>query len=167
MGASSRCCNGASGAGAAARPTVHARRSPSRSRRCRPGCGPRLGCVRRWRWPWRTVGISPRSPPRMGCGGPTVQRAVVVRGAVELVEPEPTRVLGMDETRFGRQRWLPDDAHPDGRSAGCARTRGRPGSSTSPVTRPCWGRSTAVPPPRSRRGWTRAPTSSGPVWRWW
>ena len=39
---------------------------------------------------------------------PTVQRAVVARGAVELVEPEPVRVLGMDETRFGRPRWLPD-----------------------------------------------------------
>ena len=39
---------------------------------------------------------------------PTVQRAVVVHGALELTEPEPTRVLGMDETRFGRPRWLPD-----------------------------------------------------------
>ena len=42
---------------------------------------------------------------------PTVQRAVVVHGAVELVEPEPTTVLGMDETRFGRPRWLPDGHH--------------------------------------------------------
>jgi transposase len=46
---------------------------------------------------------------------PTVQRAVIARGAVELVEPEPVRVLGMDETRFGRPRWLPDGVHPDGR----------------------------------------------------
>jgi transposase len=46
---------------------------------------------------------------------PTVQRAVVARGAVELVEPEPVRVLGMDETRFGRPRWMPDGVHPDGR----------------------------------------------------
>ena len=46
---------------------------------------------------------------------PTVQRAVVVHGAVELVEPEPVRVLGMDETRFGRPRWLPDGHHDDGR----------------------------------------------------
>ena len=44
---------------------------------------------------------------------PTVQRAVVVHGAVELVEPEPTTVLGMDETRFGRPRWLPDGHHDD------------------------------------------------------
>jgi transposase len=50
-----------------------------------------------------------------GVSWPTVQRAVVVRGAVELVEPEPTPVLGMDETRFGRPRWLPDGHHPDGR----------------------------------------------------
>jgi len=46
---------------------------------------------------------------------PTVQRAVVVHGAVELVEPEPVRVLGMDETRFGRPRWLADGVHADGR----------------------------------------------------
>jgi transposase len=46
---------------------------------------------------------------------PTVQRAVAARGLVELVEPEPTMVLGMDETRFGRPRWLPDGHHDDGR----------------------------------------------------
>jgi hypothetical protein len=46
---------------------------------------------------------------------PTVQRAVVAYGALELVEPEPVRVLGMDETRFGRPRWLPDGCHADGR----------------------------------------------------
>ena len=50
-----------------------------------------------------------------GVSWPTVQRAVVVHGAVELVEPEPVRVLGMDETRFGRPRWLPDGTHADGR----------------------------------------------------
>jgi transposase len=50
-----------------------------------------------------------------GVSWPTVQRAVVVHGAVELVEPEPVRVLGMDETRFGRSRWLPDGHHDDGR----------------------------------------------------
>jgi transposase len=46
---------------------------------------------------------------------PTVQRAVLARGALELQEPEPVRVLGVDETRFGRPRWLPDGVHPDGR----------------------------------------------------
>ena len=46
---------------------------------------------------------------------PTVQRAVVAHGAVELGEPEPTAVLGMDETRFGRPRWLPDGHYADGR----------------------------------------------------
>jgi transposase len=50
-----------------------------------------------------------------GVSWPTVQRAVIAHGAVELVEPEPTRVLGMDETRFGRPRWLPDGRHEDGR----------------------------------------------------
>jgi transposase len=46
---------------------------------------------------------------------PTVQRAVVARAAVELGEPEPTPVLGLDETRFGRARWLPGGHHDDGR----------------------------------------------------
>jgi transposase len=50
-----------------------------------------------------------------GVSWPTVQRAVVARGAVELVEPAPVRVLGMDETRFGRPRWLPEGEHDDGR----------------------------------------------------
>jgi hypothetical protein len=44
-----------------------------------------------------------------------VRRAVVARGVVELIEPQPVRVLGMDETRFGRPRWLPDGHHEDGR----------------------------------------------------
>jgi len=50
-----------------------------------------------------------------GVSWPTVHRAVVTHGAVELAEPDPVRVLGMDETRFGRPRWLPDGHHPDGR----------------------------------------------------
>ena len=50
-----------------------------------------------------------------GVSWPTVQRAVVAHGLVELVEPEPVAVLGMDETRFGRPRWLPDGHHDDGR----------------------------------------------------
>lgn len=49
-----------------------------------------------------------------GVSWPTVARAVVVHAVAELVEPEPTRVLGMDETRFGRPRWLPDGTHEDG-----------------------------------------------------
>ena len=50
-----------------------------------------------------------------GVSWPTVQRAVVAHGVAELVEPEPTPVLGLDETRFGRPRWLPDGHHEDGR----------------------------------------------------
>ena len=50
-----------------------------------------------------------------GVSWPTVQRAVVAHGAIELVEPKPVRVLGMDETRFSRPRWLPDGLHDDGR----------------------------------------------------
>jgi transposase len=51
-----------------------------------------------------------------GVSWPTVQRAVVARGSVDLVEPAPVPVLGLDETRFGRPRWLPDGAHLDGRT---------------------------------------------------
>src|SRR4029078_2635287 len=52
---------------------------------------------------------------RHGVSWPTVQRAVVVHGAGELVEPAPVTVLGMDETRFARPRWLPDGENDDGR----------------------------------------------------
>jgi transposase len=43
-----------------------------------------------------------------GVSWPTVQRALVDYAQRELAEPEPTTVLGMDETRFGRPRWLPE-----------------------------------------------------------
>ncbi len=39
---------------------------------------------------------------------PTVQRAVDAHADTELGEPEPVRVLGIDETRFGRPRWARD-----------------------------------------------------------
>ena len=37
---------------------------------------------------------------------PTVQRAVDVRARAVLGEPSPTPVVGIDETRFGRPRWI-------------------------------------------------------------
>jgi transposase len=37
---------------------------------------------------------------------PTAQRAVAAYAARELGEPEPTPLLGIDETRFGRPRWI-------------------------------------------------------------
>ncbi len=43
-----------------------------------------------------------------------MQRAVVVHGAIELSEPEPIRVLGMDESRLildHQVAGLPDDIH--------------------------------------------------------
>lgn len=83
-----------------------------------------------------------------GVSWPTVQRAVVAHGAAELGEPEPTPVLGLDETQFGRPRWRPDGQHEDGRTRSSAPTRGRPGSSTSPGPAPCSGRSTAAAAPR-------------------
>ena len=90
-------CSGASGAGGAARTTVHSTRSPSGSGRCRRECAPRPGCEKALRGQW-----------------PTVQRAQVDYAQRELAEPQPTTVLGMDETRFGRPRWLPDGSGAQG-----------------------------------------------------
>ena len=50
-----------------------------------------------------------------GVSWPTAQRALVAYAARQLAEPELTTVLGMDETRFGRPRWLPSGVHDDGR----------------------------------------------------
>jgi transposase len=41
-----------------------------------------------------------------GVSWPTVARAVLAHAQRELGEPEPTAVLGLDETRFGRPRWV-------------------------------------------------------------
>jgi transposase len=41
-----------------------------------------------------------------GVSWPTVQRAVVAHAQAALGEPAPTPVLGLDETRFGRPRWV-------------------------------------------------------------
>jgi transposase len=49
-----------------------------------------------------------------GVSWPTVQRALVDYAHRELAEPEPTTVLGMDETRFGRPRWLPEGSGAQG-----------------------------------------------------
>jgi hypothetical protein len=49
-----------------------------------------------------------------GVSWPTVARALVAHARSELAEPEPTTVLGMDEVRFGRVRWLPDGVREDG-----------------------------------------------------
>lgn len=51
-----------------------------------------------------------------GVSWPTVQRALIAHGQRELGEPEPTRVLGLDETRFGRPRWVADGTHDDGQT---------------------------------------------------
>jgi transposase len=104
-----------------------------------------------------------------GVSWPTVQRAVVVHGAIELVEPEATTVLGMDETRFRRRGdgptvFMTAPVRTVG-SGGGARIRGRPVSSTSPVIRRCWGRSMGAPVPRCRRGWAPVPRSFGRVSR--
>lgn len=49
-----------------------------------------------------------------GVSWPTVARAVTAHAQAELGEPEPTAVLGLDETRFGRPRWVPAGVRDDG-----------------------------------------------------
>lgn len=41
-----------------------------------------------------------------GVSWPTVQRALIAYAQGELGEPDPVAVLGLDETRFGRVRWV-------------------------------------------------------------
>lgn len=41
-----------------------------------------------------------------GVSWPTVQRALIAYEQAQLGEPDPVRVLGLDETRFGRVRWV-------------------------------------------------------------
>ncbi len=43
-----------------------------------------------------------------GLSWPTAHEAVVALGEEILGEPEPTAVLGIDETRRGKPRWEPD-----------------------------------------------------------
>jgi transposase len=49
-----------------------------------------------------------------GVSWPRVAREWVTPARSELTEPEPTRVLGMDEVRFGRVQWLLDGVRDDG-----------------------------------------------------
>ena len=93
-----------------------------------------------------------------GVSWPTAQRAVAAYAARELGEPEPTPLLGMDETRFGRPRWI--------RARRAGRPVGAPGALGDRVRRPALPRTqaakacgtaarvrTATPPrPGHRRG---------------
>ncbi len=67
---------------------------------------------------------------------PTANAAVTEAADEQLGEPEPTAVLGIDETRRGRPRW-----HLDPDSGRWVRTdRGTPGSWTWLAPRACSGR---------------------------
>lgn len=126
--------------GAAAPRRVRGGRSPSRWRRCRPGC------ARRTRL-WTAVAVAVASgrdqgevAREHGVSWPTVHRAVASYAVRELGEPEPTAVLGdgrdpvrpapLAAGRNPRRRAGPVGAH---RPVG----RGRPGSSTWRAPRAC------------------------------
>jgi transposase len=49
---------------------------------------------------------------------PTAHKAFVEAANAVLVEPEPTPVLGIDETRRGRPRWVLDEPDPDSSQPG-------------------------------------------------
>jgi hypothetical protein len=98
-----------------------------------------------------------------GVSWPTVQRAVVAHGLVELVEPEPVGVLGMDETRFGRPRWLPDGHHDDGRMRWQRTDPWETGFVDITGEQALLGQVDG----RTSAGWPPAPRSSGPRFRWW
>ena len=91
-----------------------------------------------------------------GVSWPTVQRAVVVHGAVELVEPAPVTVLAWTRPGSVGRAGCPTGTMTlparMARFGGRAPIRGRPGSSTSPVSRPCWGRWTVARALRCRPG---------------
>lgn len=55
-----------------------------------------------------------------GVSWPTVTRVLIAYEHDQLGQPEPTTVLGLDETRFGRPRWRPGPARA-GRRAHCRR----------------------------------------------
>jgi len=60
----------------------------------------------------RAVGDAARSVAEVadafGVSWPTAHAAFTEAAAVQLAEPDPTPVLGIDETRRGRPRWVPD-----------------------------------------------------------
>lgn len=102
-----------------------------------------------------------------GVSWPTAQRALVAYAERELAEPEPTTVLGMDETRFGRPRWLPNGVHDDGRIRWRRSDPWETGFVDLTGEQALLGRSMAAPAPRSRRGWPSAAPSSATRSTWW
>ena len=113
-GGSSRSCSGAKRRWRCWTPTARGGRSPSRSGRCRPGCARRPGCG------GACGGGRGRPSPVRGRGSaPGVVADAAARGrgpgVVELVEPEPTTVLGTDETGSGVRAGCPTASTDDGR----------------------------------------------------
>ena len=92
--------------GDAGRTTASAVRSPRRSRRSRRGRAPPGGCARQI---GAAIGDAARSVAEVaashGVSWPTAHRAFVAHAEALLAEPQPTPVLGIDETRRGKPRW--------------------------------------------------------------
>jgi len=104
------------------------------------------------------IGDAPRSVSEVatvhGVSWPTAHRAFVAHAKAFLAEPEPTRVLGIDETRRGKPHWTRCKLTRRGS------IRGTPGSSTSPAPRACAGNVKGAPGPPSSTGYVSARCSS-------
>ena len=96
-----------------------------------------------------------------------MQRAVVVHALAELAEPEPVRVLGMDETRFGRPRWLPDGFHDAGRIRWQRTDPWETGFVDITGDQALLGQVDGRTGARCRPGSPLAPGHCGPGCRWW
>ena len=93
----------------------------------------------------------------MGCRGLRCSAPSSSTGRLSSSSRNPRRCWAWTRPGSGGPAGCPTAPMLTAGSGGGARIRGRPGSSTSLVIRPCWGRSTAGPAPRFRPGWPPAP----------
>ena len=102
-------CGGASAGWCAASRCVGDGRSPRLLRRSGRGAGSPSGSGTRWRPRSRAAtGPCRDVAAEYGVSWPTAHKALVAAAARWLPEPEPTAVLGIDETRFRSVRWILD-----------------------------------------------------------
>jgi len=141
-------CSGASAAGGAAPRPVRARRSLSRSPRCRPGCVPRPGCGRRW-----------PEVPAEGLTGAGVDAGF---GRTARIAPiDPARLPPLTSIDWVKRRHNPEvGIMPSGRDPRLSTTPAVPGRSESP-RRPGPMSDDGRPSGRHRRASTRLRGGTG------
>jgi hypothetical protein len=112
------------------------------------------------------VGISPRWLARTGCRGRRWRGRCWPGARWSWSSPGPQRCWGWTRPGSGGRDGCPMGITLTVGSGGSARIRGKPGSSTSPVTRRYGAKSTGGPAPRCRPGSPSAPRSSVTPSRW-